>query len=46
MDELLVKVDAASHNPTDWKHVKLISKAGVVVGCDFAVRRGRGVSSF
>lgn len=35
-DELLVRVRAAGHNPTDWKHVKFISAPGNVVGCDFA----------
>ncbi|KAJ3325443.1 hypothetical protein HDV06_004302 [Boothiomyces sp. JEL0866] len=34
--EILVKIHAAAHNPTDWKHVKFISKPGVVSGCDFA----------
>ncbi|KAI8909224.1 GroES-like protein, partial [Gorgonomyces haynaldii] len=34
--EILVKVAAAAHNPTDWKHVKYISPPNVISGCDFA----------
>ncbi|KAJ3272408.1 Polypeptide release factor (eRF1) in translation termination [Terramyces sp. JEL0728] len=47
--ELLVKVHAAALNPTDWKHVKYISKPGVVSGCDFAgvvEGVGSGVNNF
>jgi NADPH:quinone reductase-like Zn-dependent oxidoreductase len=35
-DEVLVRVRAAGHNPTDWKHVKFLSPPGNVVGCDYA----------
>jgi NADPH:quinone reductase-like Zn-dependent oxidoreductase len=35
-DEVLVRVRAAGHNPTDWKHVKFLSQPGNVVGCDYA----------
>lgn len=35
-DQLQIQVKAAGVNPTDWKHVKWLSKAGMVCGCDFA----------
>ncbi|EIN07977.1 zinc-binding oxidoreductase ToxD [Punctularia strigosozonata HHB-11173 SS5] len=34
--EILVKVVAVAQNPTDWKHVEMVTDAGVIVGCDFA----------
>lgn len=34
--EVLVKVEAVAINPTDWKHVKMISQPGAQIGCDFA----------
>eukprot|EP01117_Protostelium_nocturnum_P013220 TRINITY_DN4920_c0_g1_i1.p1 TRINITY_DN4920_c0_g1~~TRINITY_DN4920_c0_g1_i1.p1 ORF type:complete len:350 (+),score=115.79 TRINITY_DN4920_c0_g1_i1:63-1112(+) len=35
-NEVLVKVEAAGINPTDWKHAKFLSEKGVIAGCDFA----------
>lgn len=34
--DILVKVEAVTLNPTDYKHVKMISEPGMIVGCDFA----------
>ncbi|KAI0047241.1 dehydrogenase [Auriscalpium vulgare] len=34
--EILVKVEAAAQNPTDWRIVKGLAKVGAVVGHDFA----------
>jgi len=34
--EVLVKVHVSGLNPTDWKHVKYLSKAGVISGCDYS----------
>jgi NADPH:quinone reductase-like Zn-dependent oxidoreductase len=34
--EILIKVEAVTLNPTDWKHVKFMSPPGVTIGCDFA----------
>ncbi|WOO80715.1 Protein TOXD [Vanrija pseudolonga] len=34
--DILVKVSYAGQNPTDWKHAAYISKAGDILGCDFA----------
>lgn len=34
-DEILVRTLAVTINPTDWKHVALISGPGNRVGCDF-----------
>ncbi|TKY85689.1 hypothetical protein EX895_005229 [Sporisorium graminicola] len=34
-DEILVRTLAVTINPTDWKHVALISEPGSIVGCDF-----------
>ncbi|SJX62786.1 related to toxD gene [Sporisorium reilianum f. sp. reilianum] len=34
-DEILVRTLAVTINPTDWKHVSLISGLGNRVGCDF-----------
>ncbi|RSH86775.1 uncharacterized protein EHS24_005047 [Apiotrichum porosum] len=33
--DVLVKVDYASLNPTDWKHVAWLSPKGAVIGCDY-----------
>ncbi|ATY60948.1 zinc binding protein [Cordyceps militaris] len=35
-DEILVKVSAVALNPTDFKHIDLLSPAGAVIGCDYA----------
>ena len=35
-DQVQIQVKAAGVNPTDWKHVKWLSKPGMVSGCDFA----------
>lgn len=34
-DEILVRTLAITINPTDWKHVALMSGPGNIVGCDF-----------
>lgn len=34
-DEILVRTTAVTLNPTDWKHVALMSPPGNTVGCDF-----------
>lgn len=34
--EILVRVEAFSLNPTDWKHIKLMSSPGLITGCDFS----------
>ncbi|TXT07235.1 hypothetical protein VHUM_03405 [Vanrija humicola] len=34
--DILVKVAYAGQNPTDWKHAAWISRAGDILGCDFA----------
>lgn len=34
-DEVLIRTLAVTINPTDWKHVALISGPGKQVGCDF-----------
>ncbi|KAK0525855.1 Zinc-binding oxidoreductase alcohol dehydrogenase [Tilletia horrida] len=33
--EALIKVLAVTLNPTDWKHIELISPPGKITGCDF-----------
>ncbi|KAK5993549.1 Trans-enoyl reductase TOXD [Cladobotryum mycophilum] len=33
---ILVKTVAVALNPTDWKHIKGVTDAGPVVGCDYA----------
>ncbi|KAJ1029198.1 hypothetical protein NDA18_002825 [Ustilago nuda] len=35
-DEILIRTTAVTLNPTDWKHVAIISPPGNTVGCDFA----------
>ncbi|SPO06433.1 related to toxD gene [Cephalotrichum gorgonifer] len=35
-DEILVKVTAVALNPTDFKHLDIISPPGSILGCDFA----------
>ncbi|RYP04923.1 hypothetical protein DL764_004135 [Monosporascus ibericus] len=35
-DEILVKVRAVALNPTDYKHIDVISPPGSIVGCDYA----------
>ncbi|OCF71937.1 enoyl reductase [Kwoniella mangroviensis CBS 8886] len=35
-NEVLIKVDYAAQNPTDWKHALKVSEPGVINGCDFA----------
>ncbi|MBE3049565.1 alcohol dehydrogenase catalytic domain-containing protein, partial [Candidatus Bathyarchaeota archaeon] len=34
--EILVKVKAVALNPTDFKHLDVISPPGSIIGCDFA----------
>lgn len=34
-NEALIKVNAVTVNPTDWKHVAFMAPPGVIVGCDF-----------
>lgn len=34
-DDILIKTLAVTLNPTDWKHIALMSPPGVIVGCDF-----------
>lgn len=34
--DILVKVTAVALNPTDWKHIDLLSPDGAVMGCDYA----------
>jgi len=46
--QVLVKVEAAAQNPTDWKTVEGVRKEGAIVGCDFAgtvEKLGTGVQS-
>ncbi|CAG8126051.1 unnamed protein product [Penicillium salamii] len=33
---LLVKTKAIALNPTDWKHIELTQKPGILFGCDYA----------
>lgn len=35
-DYVLVKVRAIALNPTDWKHIDIVSPPGTTIGCDFA----------
>ncbi|CAK9782475.1 putative Enoyl reductase [Cutaneotrichosporon oleaginosum] len=35
-NEILVKVDHVTLNPTDWKHVAALSTKGSIIGCDYA----------
>ncbi|WWD15642.1 hypothetical protein CI109_100064 [Kwoniella shandongensis] len=35
-DEVLVKVEYAAQNPTDWKHAAWLSAPGVINGCDYS----------
>ena len=35
-DEILVKVKAVALNPTDFKHLDVVSPPGSIIGCDFA----------
>lgn len=35
-DEILIRTTAVTLNPTDWKHVAIVSPPGNTVGCDFA----------
>ncbi|KAF4467038.1 hypothetical protein FALBO_6106 [Fusarium albosuccineum] len=35
-DEILVKVNAVALNPTDFKHLDVISPPNCIVGCDYA----------
>lgn len=35
-DEILVRVEAWSLNPTDWKHIKAVAPPGQIIGCDFS----------
>jgi NADPH:quinone reductase-like Zn-dependent oxidoreductase len=34
--EILIRVVSAGINPTDWKHADMLSKPGVIIGCDAA----------
>ncbi|KAH8099845.1 GroES-like protein [Cristinia sonorae] len=45
--EILVRTTAVAQNPTDWKHVRLMTHPGTIVGVDFAgvvVKIGDAVS--
>ncbi|WVQ77954.1 hypothetical protein IAT38_000034 [Cryptococcus sp. DSM 104549] len=35
-NHVLVKVEYAAQNPTDWKHTAFLSPPGVINGCDFS----------
>ncbi|KIR68814.1 hypothetical protein I312_100089 [Cryptococcus bacillisporus CA1280] len=35
-NQVLVKVEYAAQNPTDWKHEDFLSVPGVINGCDYA----------
>jgi NADPH:quinone reductase-like Zn-dependent oxidoreductase len=35
-NEILVKVSAVAFNPTDYKHVDVVSPKGSIIGCDYA----------
>ncbi|WVR04937.1 hypothetical protein IAU60_001949 [Kwoniella sp. DSM 27419] len=35
-NQVLIKVEYAAQNPTDWKHAAFISNEGVINGCDYA----------
>lgn len=35
-NEILVKVSAIAVNPTDWKHARIMTSPGTILGCDFA----------
>ena len=35
-DEILVKVRAVALNPTDFKHIDMVSPPGCIIGCDYA----------
>ncbi|WVQ71505.1 hypothetical protein IAR50_001044 [Cryptococcus sp. DSM 104548] len=46
-NQVLVKVQYAAQNPTDWKHAGFLSVPGVINGCDYAgtvVKVGSGLS--
>lgn len=34
--EILVKVSAVALNPTDFKHIDVVSPKGTIIGCDYA----------
>jgi NADPH:quinone reductase-like Zn-dependent oxidoreductase len=34
--EVLVKIHSVSLNPTDWKHIDLISPVNSIIGCDYS----------
>lgn len=45
---LLVKTQAVALNPTDWKHIEVTQKPGILFGCDYAgvvEKLGPGVPS-
>ncbi|KZT00987.1 GroES-like protein [Laetiporus sulphureus 93-53] len=47
-DDVLVKNVAVAQNPTDWKFVDFVQKAGTILGCDFSgyvVATGKNVAS-
>ncbi|CAI7656059.1 unnamed protein product [Penicillium manginii] len=35
-NEVLVRVDCVALNPTDFKHVDILSPRGAIIGCDFS----------
>ncbi|AFR97565.1 enoyl reductase [Cryptococcus neoformans C23] len=35
-NQVLIKVEYAAQNPTDWKHAEFLSLPGVINGCDYA----------
>ena len=35
-DEILVKVSTVALNPTDYKHIDILTPRGCIVGCDYA----------
>ncbi|TYJ55361.1 hypothetical protein B9479_003976 [Cryptococcus floricola] len=47
-NQVLVKVQYAAQNPTDWKHAAALSVPGVINGCDYAgtvVKVGSGLTA-
>ncbi|EED81534.1 predicted protein [Postia placenta Mad-698-R] len=47
-DDILVRTVAVAQNPTDWKFVDHVTRAGTILGCDFSgyvVQAGKNVAS-
>ncbi|PCH36497.1 GroES-like protein [Wolfiporia cocos MD-104 SS10] len=47
-DDILVKTVALAQNPTDWKFVDFVQKAGTILGCDwsgYVVQAGKNVTT-